>query len=102
MVVRAAGRVNMKKWLITVLAGIIVTPILAFSWGNIASLWAAPQKISKIEEVVAKQQESQDKLTEFMKQQEAELDKTQAVQEAQLESVKEQLSLIAELKKGKR
>lgn len=89
----------MKKWLIGALASVFVISALVAFRDNVYAIWSVPQKVQKVEQILEKQQESTERLTDLVEKQEAELDKTQEVQAVQLEALKEQLSLIAELKK---
>ena len=81
---------------------IIILPILAFSWRNIQDIWAAPKEVSNIKKQVDEQDDVQEQLSKLVVEQQARMDKNEAVYAAQLESTKEQLQLIAELKKSKK
>lgn len=91
----------MKKWLYTALAGVVLTPIIAFSWKNIQAVWATPEKLSSVESKVEKQATAQDQIAKLVVEQQARIEKNEAVYQANLESTKEQLQLIADLKKRK-
>ncbi len=89
----------MKKWVLTALAGIIITPILAFSWSNLAALWAAPEKVAEVAQKVEKQASSLEQISALYLEQ-----KTRQETEVQLNALRDQnlhdqLALLAELKK---
>ena len=91
----------MKKWLIGVGSSVILMPILIFSWGNIRGIWAAPSKVESLEARVEKDSAHQEQIAQLVLEQKARMDKDDAVTQVQLQAMKEQLSLISELKKKK-
>lgn len=91
-----------KKWVIGIVTSIVVLPSLAFGWKNIKEVWAGPEKLTKVESRVAEQETSQEYISKLVIEQQARMDKQEAVSNLQVEALKEQLALVAELKKGKR
>lgn len=91
----------MKKWLIGIGSTVILTPILVLSWGNIQAIWANPAKTEDLAKKVEKHSVAQEQIAQLVLEQKARIDKDDAVTQAQLQAVKEQLVLIAELKKKK-
>ncbi len=89
----------MKKWLYAVLAGIIITPILAFSWQNIVSLWAAPEKIAEVAKKQEKQASSLEQIAQLSMENKNRQDKEEAISNLQIQALKDQLVLISDLKK---
>ena len=94
-------KLTLPPWVKGAGISIIILPILAFSWHNIQAIWAAPAKVESIEKKVNDQDTVQGQLSKLVVEQQARMDKNEAVYAAQLESTKEQLQLIAELKKKK-
>lgn len=92
----------MKKWLIGAVCSIIILPALAFSWKNIQSVWAAPEKVASIEKKVEKQTETQEQLSKLAFEQQARMDKQEAISALQIEALKEQLSIVSELKRKRK
>lgn len=98
----------MKKWLITVLAGIIITPLLAFSWGNIKEIWAAPKEVKQVKGDVETQSKSLEEVSQLVVEQKVRQDTYEQVQamqikvlEEQIKSAKEQTAILAEIKRKK-
>lgn len=91
----------MKKWLIGAASSIILMPILVFSWGNIRAIWANPAKTEALEDRVEKHGAAQEQIAKLVLEQQARIDKDDAVTKVQLEAMKEQMTLLAELKKKK-
>lgn len=90
----------MDKKVITGLAiSVLVVPTLIFGRDRISYLWAAPEKISTIEKKVDKSEEIQKQLSELVIKESARQDKQEAVSNAQIDALKAQLELIAQLKK---
>lgn len=89
---------GVKKWIVGAGLSIVVIPILTFSWHNIQCIWASPEAIDKVSKKVDKQESSQEQVAHLLLEEKARNDKQDAVYEAQMQSVKEQLKLIAELK----
>lgn len=89
------------KWWKQVVISIVVIPAFALSWKNIQLIWASPEKLDSVGKKVDKHETSQEQLTRLMLEQQARLDKDDAVTKAQLDAVKEQLKLIAELRSKK-
>ena len=97
---------SVLKWWKQVLVSIIVVPALAFGWKNCQLVWKSPiaiadvsEKVSKVESKVDKQTTAQEQVAMLLLEEKSRNDKQDAVYQAQMESVKEQLKLIAELKK---
>lgn len=95
-------KVTTPVWLKNALIGIIIVPILAFSWHNIQAIWASPEKLESVSKQVEKHETAQETLARLVVEQQSRLDKQEAVYQANLESTKEQLNLIAELKGRKK
>lgn len=91
----------MKTWIKATIISIVVIPALIFSWQNIMDIWAGPEKIAVVSKKVDTQSNVQDQLSKLVVEQQARIDKNEAVYQANLESTKEQLTLIAELKRKK-
>jgi len=91
----------MKKWLIGAVCSIIIIPALAMSWKNAQLVWAAPEKVTSIENKLQKQAETQEQLSQLAFEQKARMDKQEAISSLQIEALKEQLSIVSELKKRK-
>jgi len=90
------------KWWKQVAISIIVIPALAFSWKNIQLIWASPEKVEEVAKKVDKHETAQEQLARLVIEQQARMDKQEAVNNLQVEAMKEQLALVAELKKGKK
>ena len=86
-------------WLKGALISVIIIPIIAFSWHNIQSIWASPEKIEGIEKKVNKHETSEEKIEKLIIEQQARIDKQETVSALQVEALREQLKLVAELKK---
>ena len=88
-----------SKWVKGTVISIIVIPALVLGWKNIQSIWAAPDKLTSIEKRI----EVADKTDEEMSQALSSISYQQKVQQevsaVQIEALKEQMKLIAELKK---
>lgn len=87
-----------KKYLIGLLTAVIIIPTLTFSWKNIQSIWAAPNKVSTIEKKVEKQEQIQENLSKLVLEQHTRLEKQEAVTNAQIDALK----YIVENKEKKR
>lgn len=94
-------KLTLPPWVKGAGISIIILPILAFSWRNIQDIWAAPKEVSSIKKHVEEQDTIQEQLSKLVVEQEARIEKNEAVYEAQMQSTREQLQLIAELKKKK-
>lgn len=90
-----------KKWVIGIVSSIIIIPILTFGWKNVQAVWASPEKLEKVEAKVDKAETAQEAISRLLLEQQARMDKNEAVYQANLESTKEQLALIADLKRKK-
>jgi len=84
----------MKDWMKGTLLGVIVVPMIAFSWGNIQAIWANPEKTEEIAKKIEKQESSLEQVSALLLEQKIRQEKHEAVTSAQLE-------LIAEMKKKK-
>jgi len=90
-----------KKYWIGIITALIILPTLVFSRDRLKDVWAAPEKIEAVSKEVTKTSSTQEQLSKLVLEQQARMEKNEAVYQANLESTKEQLSLIAELKKRK-
>ena len=95
-----------KKYITATISTVIIVPMLIIGWKNIQNVWSAPEKIESITKKVVIQESIQDQLSKLVVEQQARLDKAEAVNTLQIQamrdanqSTKEQLQLIAELKK---
>jgi len=91
-----------RKWVIGVILSIVVIPTLALSWHNIQAIWANPEVTQKIEKKVMTHEEVQQKLSYLLVEQQARLDKQEEIDKLQVDSLREQLQLVVELKRGKK
>ena len=73
------------------------------------AVWAAPDsikavdtKVDKTKAEVDKANDTNNQLTRLILEQQARMDKSEAVYQANLQSTREQLQLIAEIKRGKK
>lgn len=85
-------------WFKMVVLPVIIMPIVVLSWKNITLIWAAPEKLNEVVQQVDKQQTAQEQVAQLILEEKSRNDKQDAVYQAQMASVKEQLKLIAELK----
>lgn len=92
----------MKKYIYATLAGIIITPLVAFSWGNIKSIWASPEKLQSVEKKVEDQSKVTEDISKLVLEQKTRTEQNEAVQKVTIEALKEQLSIIADLKKNQK
>ena len=92
----------MPKWLTGALISVIVIPIIAFSWKNIQQIWAAPDKIEKVEKKVLSHDEVQSQLSRLVLEQSTRIETNEKLDELRAQNAKEQLSLIADIKKYKK
>lgn len=92
----------MNLWIRNTLLGIILVPIIAFSWSNIQAIWASPAKVADVEKKVEKHAEVQEQLSKLVIEQQARIDRDEQIAKLQVESIKESIALIAELKDKKR
>lgn len=88
-----------RKWAIGVGLSVVVVPAISMNWKHVQNLWASPEKVESLDKKVMTHEEIQDNLAKLVMEQQARQDKDDAVTKAQLDAVREQLSLIAELKK---
>lgn len=86
-------------WFKMIVIPVVLMPAVVMSWKNITLIWASPEKVAKIEGKVEKQQTAQEQVAALLLKEEARNDKQEALYKVQMESMKEQLQLIAELKK---
>ena len=98
-----------KKWVIGIVSSIIIIPCLTLGWKNMQAVWAAPDsikavdtKVDKTKAEVDKANDTNNQLTRLILEQQARMDKSEAVYQANLQSTREQLQLIAEIKRGKK
>lgn len=97
-----------KKWIIGIVSSVIIVPAIAFQWKHIQDVYATPEKVATVEKKVVKTETTQEQLTKLVAEQnerlkdyEARQDKADAINELQVQAMKEQLTLVAELKKKK-
>ena len=91
----------MKKWTLTAIASIVIMPIIAFSWSNLRSIWAAPEKVENISKQVDSHESHLEKISSLYLEQKARQDTQERLNELREQNLKEQLMLIVELKKKK-
>ena len=89
----------MKKYLTGTLLAVIITPIIVFSWGNVRAIWAGPEETKEIKQKVEKQGNSLEQISSLYLEQKTRQDTQEALNELREQNLKEQLMLIAELKK---
>lgn len=87
------------KFLKPILVSVIVVPIIAFSWKNMQAIWASPERVDNVEKKVQTHEEVQSQISRLVVEQQARLEKQDAVYTAQVASIERQLELIAQLKK---
>ena len=92
---------QLPKWLTGALISVIIIPIIAFSWKNIQSIWAAPDKIEKVEKKVISHDEVQTQLSRLVLEQSSRIETNEKLDELRAKNAHEQLQLISELKKKK-
>lgn len=96
----------MKKWAIGIFSSVVVIFVLVGFRDRLIQVWASPDKVSTIEKKVEKQETIQDQLSKLVVEQNARLEKQEIVSalsikalDEQIKSSKEQIALIAEIKK---
>ena len=96
----------MKKLIGGALFSVFVVAALVGFRDQIGRVWAAPDKVAGLEKTVEKQSKTQEDIEKLILEQQARIDKADATQQlntavaqATIESLKEQLALIADLKK---
>lgn len=90
-----------KKWGIGVLVSVIVVPCISMNWKHIQVLWATPDRVESVEENDRKQMTSLEQLAKLALDEKVHNEKQDAVYSAQMQSIKEQLQLIKEIKSKK-
>ena len=90
-----------KKWLIGIFTSVFLVAGLVGFRDQLGRVWAAPEKVSKLEKDVKEEAEVQNDLEKLVYEQHTRLEKQEAVYQAQMQSVEKQLELIAEIKKRK-
>ena len=90
-----------KKWVIGVALSVIVVPCISLNWKHIQSLWASPEKLDKVSETVSTHESAREALTKLLIEQNARIEKNEAMDDLRARALSEQLNLIAELKKKK-
>lgn len=83
-----------KKWAIGAAISIVVIPALTLSWKNLQAIWAAPEKVESIDKKVEKHETSQEHLARLVVEQQARLDKSEAITDLQIKNLKELLKEI--------
>ena len=97
-----------KKYIFSIVSAIIIVPCLALGWTNLKEIWASPEDIKKIESKLDKAYTAQEQIAQMVLEQKVRQDKADIVNTMQIQALKdsnqatkEQLALIAELKKKK-
>jgi len=97
-----------KKYIFGIVSSVILVPALVFGWKNIQAVWAAPESIKTVDTKVDKTKAELDKayetnqqLTKLVLEQNARIEKNEALDDLRAKNQSEQLALIAELKKKK-
>lgn len=88
-----------KKWVIGIISSVIIIPSLVLGWKNIQAVWAAPDSIKSVQEKVDKTYTAQEQIAQMVIEQKSRQDKQEAISNLQVQALKEQLSLVSELKK---
>lgn len=88
-----------KKWLIGIFTSVFVVAGLVGFRDHLGKVWASPEKVESIEKKVDKATDSQEAIAKLVLEQKSRMDQEDAVTKVQMEAMKEQLALIAELKK---
>lgn len=83
---------TIKALIITVL----VVPCLVFFRGHIASIWASPDKLSKVETDIKEQRTSLEQIAQLSLEQKARLDTQEKVSTLQIETLKESIKYMDE------
>lgn len=91
-----------KKWILGILTSVFVISALAAFRDNLFAMWESPRKLSKVEQVLEAQQKTQQELVDYSKKKDLKDEEQDKVTALQVESLKEQLSLVAELRKQKK
>lgn len=91
-----------KKWLLGIVSSVIIVPLCIANWKNIQSVWALPDKTEKIEKKVNVQEDTTQQISQLVLEQKVRMDAQEMVNKLQVEALKDQLSIIAEIKKEKR
>jgi len=91
-----------KKWIVGILTSVIIIPVCVANWKNIQSIWALPDKTEKIEKKVNVQEDATEQISKLVLEQKVRMDAQEMVTKLQVEALKEQLNLVAELKKQKK
>lgn len=90
-----------RKYWIGIISTVVIVPTLIFGWKNVQSIWASPEEIQKVDKKVDSQINTTEQISKLVIEQKARMDAQEMVNKLQVESLKEQLSLVAELKKKK-
>lgn len=90
-----------KKWFVGVALSVIVVPCISLNWKHIQVLWASPERVEVVEKKVDKQETAQEQIAKLLLKEEARNDRQEALYKVQMENMKEQLQLIADLKREK-
>lgn len=93
------GWLKSQSWIKGALISVIVLPILIFSWHNIQSIWAAPEKLDSVDKKLTKQETALEQIAKLSVEQQGRIEKDEAVRVAEINALNKQLELIAELKK---
>ena len=97
-----------RKYVFSIISGIIIVPCLALGWTNIREIWASPENIDRVDKKVDKTKAELDEayktnqqLSKLIVEQNARIEKNEALDDLRAKNQAEQLSLIAELKRKK-
>ena len=91
----------MNKWIIGVITSVFVVSGLGLFRDQIVKVWAAPEKVETIQKKVEKQESSLEQISALYLEQKTRQDTQEQINELRDKNLKEQLNLIAELKKKK-
>lgn len=89
-------------WFKMIILPVILMPAVVLSWKNLTLIWAAPESLGKVEKKVLTHEEVQQKLSMLLVEQQSRLDKQEEIDRLQVDSLKEQLALVVQMKKEKK
>ena len=73
--------------------------MIAFNWGWVQRVWATPTTVDEVYKTQTKQASSLEQIAQMTLENKNRQDKQEAISELHITALKEQLSLVAELKK---
>ena len=88
-----------KKVVVGIAVTVLIVPILIFSRDRIASVWAAPEKVEAIEAKLEKTSTATEQMASLYLEQKARIDTEEKLNALREQNLREQLSIIRELKK---